>query len=68
MATTTTEKIFDCVLVGDRHHGLTEGVRCLLETMSKTFVMVADVPSLQTSAGLTSMGHFVVRVPLQATD
>jgi DNA-binding NarL/FixJ family response regulator len=51
LATTNTDKTFDCVLVGDRHHGLTEGVRGLLETMFKTVVMVADVPSLQATAG-----------------
>jgi hypothetical protein len=29
----TTDKTRDCVLLADRHHGLTEGVRGLLGTM-----------------------------------
>ncbi len=40
-----------CVLLADRHHGLTEGVRGLLETMFETVVMVADEPSLLDGAG-----------------
>jgi len=39
-----------CVLLADRHHGLTEGVRGLLETLFDTVVMVADGPSLLESA------------------
>jgi DNA-binding NarL/FixJ family response regulator len=39
-----------CVLLADRHHGLTEGVRGLLETLFGTVVMVADSPSLLESA------------------
>ena len=35
-----------CVLLADRHHGLTEGVRGLLETTFGTVVMVADEASL----------------------
>jgi two-component system secretion response regulator SsrB len=35
-----------CVLLADRHHGLTEGVRGLLETAFGTVVMVADEASL----------------------
>jgi len=46
----TAEKSFNCVLLADRHHGLTEGVRGLLETLFKTVVMVADEPSLQETA------------------
>jgi DNA-binding NarL/FixJ family response regulator len=45
-----TDKIFDCVLLADRHHGLTEGVRNLLETTFRSVVMVADESSLQQSA------------------
>ena len=40
-----------CVLLADRHHGLTEGVRGLLETMFEAVVMVADENSLFESAG-----------------
>jgi DNA-binding NarL/FixJ family response regulator len=39
-----------CVLLADRHHGLTEGVRGLLETSFKTVVMVADEASLLEAA------------------
>src|SRR5262245_41508532 len=47
---TTTDKTPECVLLADRHHGLTEGVRDLLATLFKTVVMVADEASLQASA------------------
>jgi len=46
-----TEKPFDCVVLADRHHGLAEGVRGLLETIFETVVMVADETSLLESAG-----------------
>jgi DNA-binding NarL/FixJ family response regulator len=39
-----------CVLLADRHHGLTEGVRGLLETAFATVVMVADQASLLEGA------------------
>ena len=45
-----TPRTPDCVLLADRHHGLTEGVRDLLSTLFKTVVMVADESSLQESA------------------
>ena len=38
------------MLLADRHHGLTEGVRGLLETAFKTVVMVADEASLLEGA------------------
>jgi two-component system secretion response regulator SsrB len=38
-------------LLADRHHGLTEGVRGLLETAFGTVVMVADKTSLLEGAG-----------------
>lgn len=47
---TTTDRTPECVLLADRHHGLTEGVRGLLGTLFKTVVMVADESSLQASA------------------
>jgi len=43
------EKI-KCVLLADRHHGLTEGIRDLLATMFDAVVMVADETSLQEGA------------------
>jgi two-component system secretion response regulator SsrB len=39
-----------CVLLADRHHGLTEGVRGLLESTFDTVVMVADEASLLDGA------------------
>jgi DNA-binding NarL/FixJ family response regulator len=43
-------KALSCVLLADRHHGLTEGVRGLLETAFGTVVMVADETSLLEGA------------------
>jgi len=45
-----SEKPLSCVLLADRHHGLTEGVRGLLETAFGTVVMVADETSLLEAA------------------
>jgi DNA-binding NarL/FixJ family response regulator len=45
-----SEKPRSCVLLADRHHGLTEGVRGLVETAFKTVVMVADDASLLEAA------------------
>ena len=45
-----SEKTLSCVLLADRHHGLTEGVRGLLETAFGTVVMVADEASLLEGA------------------
>jgi two-component system secretion response regulator SsrB len=39
-----------CVVLADRHQGLTEGIRGLLETMFEAVVMVADETSLRASA------------------
>jgi DNA-binding NarL/FixJ family response regulator len=39
-----------CVLLADRHHGLAEGVRGLLETAFGTVIMVADEASLLEGA------------------
>ena len=39
-----------CVVLADRHHGLTEGIRGLLETSFDAVVMVADEISLAESA------------------
>lgn len=45
------EQRLSCALLADRHHGLTEGVRGLLETVFGTVVMVADETSLLEMAG-----------------
>ena len=54
-----------CVLLADRHHGLTEGVRGLLETSFGTVVMVADERSLLE--GATRLQPEVVVVALSLT-
>ncbi len=45
----STEAI-KCVLLADRHHGLSEGIRGLLESEFQAVVMVADETSLIESA------------------
>ena len=45
-----TDRPLGCVLLADRHRGLTDGVRGLLETAFQTVVMVADEASLLESA------------------
>jgi DNA-binding NarL/FixJ family response regulator len=45
-----SERAAGCVLLADRHHGLTEGVRGLLETAFGTVFMVADELSLSEGA------------------
>ena len=45
-----SEQSLGCVLLADRHHGLTEGIRGLLETAFKSVVMVADQASLLDGA------------------
>lgn len=44
-------KCLSCVLLADRHHGLSEGVRGLLATAFGSVVMVADEASLIEGAG-----------------
>ncbi len=44
------DKRLRCVILADRHHGLAEGVRGLLETMFDTVIMVADQASLLEGA------------------
>jgi len=44
------EKHLSCVLLADRHHGLAEGVRGLLETAFGSVVMVAEETSLLEGA------------------
>ena len=46
-----SDKPLSCVLLADRHHGLSEGVRGLLETAFGSVVMVADEASLVDAAG-----------------
>jgi two-component system secretion response regulator SsrB len=58
------EKALSCVLLADRHHGLTEGVRGLLETTFGTVVMVADEASLLEGAGRLRPDVAVVDISL----
>jgi len=53
-----------CVLLADRHHGLTEGVRGLLETAFGSVVMVADETSLIDAAGRLQPDVVVVDLSL----
>jgi DNA-binding NarL/FixJ family response regulator len=53
-----------CVLLADRHHGLTEGVRGLLTTAFKTVVMVADEASLAEAADRIRPNVAVVDISL----
>jgi two-component system secretion response regulator SsrB len=53
-----------CVLLADRHHGLTEGVRGLLAVSFKTVVMVADEASLLEGADRLRQDVAVVDISL----
>jgi DNA-binding NarL/FixJ family response regulator len=57
-----------CVVLADRHHGLTEGIRGLLQTMFDAVVMVADEPSLQESAARLLPSIAVVDLALARGD
>jgi two-component system secretion response regulator SsrB len=57
-----------CVLLGDRHHGTTEGIRGLLETTFSAVVMVADETSLIESATRLQPTLAVVDLSLARTD
>src|SRR6187397_1899391 len=43
-------EVVKCVVLADRHHGLSEGIRGLLESEFEAVVMVADEASLVASA------------------
>jgi DNA-binding NarL/FixJ family response regulator len=57
-----------CVLLADRHHGLTEGIRSLVGTVFETVVMVADVPSLLQGAEKLRPALAIVDVSLGPGD
>jgi DNA-binding NarL/FixJ family response regulator len=59
-----TAKSVSCVLLADRHHGLAEGVRGLLETAFETVVMVADEASLLEAARRLSPDVAIVDLSL----
>ena len=57
-----------CVLLADRHHGLRDGVRGLLETAFETVFMVADEASLIAGAGRLKPAVVVLDLSLSAGD
>jgi DNA-binding NarL/FixJ family response regulator len=62
------DKKSNCVLLADRHHGLRDGVRGLLETEFETVFMVADEASLLEGAERLRPAVVVVDLSLSAGD
>jgi two-component system secretion response regulator SsrB len=62
------EQLADCVLLADRHHGLSEGIRSLLETTFSSVFMVADEASLIEGAARLRPAVVVVDLSLGAGD
>jgi DNA-binding NarL/FixJ family response regulator len=58
----------NCVLLADRHHRLSEGVRGLLETVFSRVFIVADQDSLMEGAQRLSPALVVVEVSLAQGD
>jgi DNA-binding NarL/FixJ family response regulator len=61
-------RMADCVLLADRHHRLSEGVRGLLETAFSEVFMVADQASLMEGAEKLSPVLIIVDVSLAQGD
>jgi DNA-binding NarL/FixJ family response regulator len=57
-----------CVLLGDRHHGLSDGVRGLLDAAFSAVFMVADVVSLAVGAARIQPMLIVVDLALAGGD
>jgi two-component system secretion response regulator SsrB len=57
-----------CVLVADQHHGLSEGVRGLLESAFEWVFMVGDEPSLLEGAQRLQPQLLIVDVTLAQGD
>jgi len=57
-----------CVLLADRHHGLSEGVRGLLETSFESVFMVGDEPSLLEGAQRLHPPVVILDLALAAGD
>jgi len=57
-----------CVLLADRHHGLTEGIRGLLETAFDVVIMVADAKSLFEGAKRIQPALAVMELSLSGND
>lgn len=62
------DKHLRCVILADRHHGLTEGVRGLLETAFDTVIMVADEASLLESASKLEPDAVIADLSLARAD
>lgn len=60
-----SDPVAKCVLLADRHHGLSEGMRSLLQSMFEVVVMVADEPSLFESASRLKPALAVVDLSLE---
>ena len=58
----------NCVLLADRHHGLRDGVRGLLETAFNTVFMVADEASLLEGAAQLQPTVVVLDLSLSGGD
>jgi DNA-binding NarL/FixJ family response regulator len=63
-----SKPLSDCVLLADRHHGLSEGIRGLLETTFSSVFLVADETSLIEGARLLRPAVVVVDLSLGAGD
>ncbi len=63
-----SKPIPDCVLLADRHQGLSEGIRGLLETSFSSVFLVADETSLLEGVGLLRPAVVVVDLSLAAGD
>ncbi len=63
-----SKQLPDCVLLADRHHGLSEGIRGLLESSFNSVFLVADETSLIEGAGLLRPAVVVVDLSLGAGD
>jgi two-component system secretion response regulator SsrB len=57
-----------CVLLGERHHSLSDGVRGLLETAFSAVFMVADVTSLTEGAARIQPALVIVDLALAGGD
>jgi DNA-binding NarL/FixJ family response regulator len=57
-----------CVLLADRHHGLAEGIRGLLETVFDVVMMVADANSLFEGAKRLQPVLVVVELSLSGNN
>jgi DNA-binding NarL/FixJ family response regulator len=57
-----------CVLLADRHHGLIEGIRGLLETAFDAVIMVADPNSLLEGAARIQPTLAVMELSLARND